>query len=150
MQLIFVFGTLKRGFPLHPKLHNAAYMGPGRTVEAFPMYVAGGIRGPMMIDRPGRGLRVVGELFGVSPEQLDGVDEAEEIGKPGNFRRLIPVVTAARQRLDALAFFKDERLARPRASGYLTHYHDGRFLPPKTRPSSLPPLHLLSKTAERA
>ncbi len=147
MALIFVFGTLKRGFPMADKLKNTQFHGLAQTAQAFPMFVAGGIFGPMMLDSPGRGLRVRGELYDVSPEALAVVDKSEEVGSPGNFRRMIDVVKADGATVPALAFFKHPRLARPRHSGYLADYHDGRFKPKGRRPISQPPLKLLSEVS---
>jgi gamma-glutamylaminecyclotransferase len=147
MHLIFVFGTLKRGFPFHSRLAGASFLGHAVTLDPFPMFVAGAIFGPMMLDRPGRGLQVRGELYRVTEEGLAGVDEAENVGAPGNFRRSIEVRRSSGHRHSALAFFKHARLARPRRSGYLCSYHDRRFREPKARPLSLPPLRLLSPDA---
>jgi len=52
---VFIYGTLKRGFPLFDKgLVGARYLGDVETVEAYPLYIAGSFYGPMMLDRPGR------------------------------------------------------------------------------------------------
>ena len=88
-----------------------------------------------------------GELYDVTPEGLAAVDKGEEVGSPGNFRRMIEVVKADGDTISALAFFKDPRLARPRHSGYLADYHDGRFLPKGQRPVSQPRLKLLSESS---
>ncbi len=144
MTLIFVFGTLKRGFPFGDKLNGAKFRGVCRTARAFPMFVAGRVFGPMMLDRPGRGLRVSGELFEVTSEQLATVDEAEGVGQPGSFRKAIDLITAEGDSVSAEAFFKDARIARPRHGGYLQDYQDERFVSPAQRPASMPPLRLLS------
>lgn len=50
MHRLFVFGTLKRGFPLHERaLAGATWLGRGITVEAYPMFVAGRWFAPMML-----------------------------------------------------------------------------------------------------
>jgi gamma-glutamylcyclotransferase (GGCT)/AIG2-like uncharacterized protein YtfP len=62
---VFIYGTSKRGFPLHGKgLKGARYLGEVETVAPYPLYIAGSFYGPMMLDRPGEGLKVRGELFG--------------------------------------------------------------------------------------
>ena len=56
---LFVYGTLKRGFPLHETgLSGARCLGPYRTVSKYPLYVAGPWFTPMMLDEPGTGMRV--------------------------------------------------------------------------------------------
>ena len=43
MNKVFVFGTLKKGFPLHDEgLQTATYLGPYRTVEKYPWWSPGG------------------------------------------------------------------------------------------------------------
>jgi gamma-glutamylaminecyclotransferase len=74
---IFVFGTLKKGFPLHRDgLEGASYIGAYRTVERFPMLIAGPWFGPMM-NEPGRGPRVRGELYEVDDWRVNRLDELE-------------------------------------------------------------------------
>lgn len=52
---VFIYGTLKRGFPLFEKgLVGARYLGDVETVEPYPLYIAGSFYGPMMLDRRGR------------------------------------------------------------------------------------------------
>ena len=68
---VFIYGTLKRGFPLFDKgLVGADYLGDVETVERYPLYIAGSFYGPMMLDRAGEGLHVRGELFEVEEDRL--------------------------------------------------------------------------------
>ena len=50
--LLFVYGTLKRGFPLHWAINGVPYVGPYRTVDRYPLFVAGPRYAPMMLDEP--------------------------------------------------------------------------------------------------
>lgn len=69
MERVFVFGTLKKGFPLHERgMHGARYLGAYRTVQRFPMLIAGPWFAPMMLDAPGLGLHVSGELMKSKPQ----------------------------------------------------------------------------------
>ena len=53
---LFVFGTLKKGFPLHaPTLDGAVYLGDYRTVLPYRMLIAGPWFAPML--RAGMRLR---------------------------------------------------------------------------------------------
>jgi gamma-glutamylaminecyclotransferase len=90
MKRIFAFGTLKRGFPLHQEgLSRANYLGDGRTVERFRMFIAGPWFAPMMLNRPGSGLRVRGELYEIEDAQLAIIEALESIGQPGNERIVV-------------------------------------------------------------
>lgn len=134
MPRVFVYGTLKRGFPLHDAgLAGATFLGAYRTVEPYPMLIAGPRFAPMMLDEPGRGLRVAGELYEVSREQLDKLDALESVGQPGNERGLIAIEPLqGGAPMEAHAFFKGAELAQPLHSEWLANYClDPRFIPPK-------------------
>src|SRR5947199_722720 len=83
---VFVFGTLKRGFPLHHGMTGALFLGRYQTVRPFPMFVAGPWFAPMMMNEPGVGHHVIGELYDADEVQLARLDAMESLGKPGNFR----------------------------------------------------------------
>jgi gamma-glutamylaminecyclotransferase len=135
MPLVFVYGTLKRGFPLFELgLADATYLGPAETVQPYPMYIARDFYGPVMLDRPGEGLRVLGELYEVSEEQLPKLDEIEGVGSPGSFRSSLEIEPVGGGiRRTAIGFMKDERWLDPLHSGVLADYQDRRFVPPWQR-----------------
>jgi gamma-glutamylaminecyclotransferase len=132
---VFIYGTLKRGFPFFDKgLEGAEYLGEVETVEPYPLYVAGSIYGPMMLDRPGEGLHVRGELFEIDEARLHVLDELEAVGQKGSFRstiRIAPVGGGVPS--TAIGFMKSEEWLDPLHSGYLADYQDRRFIPPWER-----------------
>ena len=134
MPRVFVYGTLKRGFPLHGEgLADAKFLGAYRTVAPYPMVIAGPRFAPMMLHQPGRGVRVSGELYQVSPDQIAKLDALESVGLPGNTRCPITIESLeSGARTEADAFFKGAELAQPAHSGWLAIYLlDPRFIPPK-------------------
>ncbi|MFC6488430.1 gamma-glutamylcyclotransferase family protein [Nitratireductor sp. GCM10026969] len=135
MVRIFAFGTLKRGFPLHEEgLAGADRLGLARTVDAFPMLIAGPWFAPMMLDRPGEGLCVKGELYAIDDRCLAVLDRLESVGKPGNFRRLVRVLPmGGGPAIAAFSYMKSPELAVPVHSEYLEEYRDHRFIPPGRR-----------------
>ena len=135
MHRLFVFGTLKSGFPLHDAgLRGATYVGEYQTVERYPMFVAGAWFAPMMLHQPGVGLAVKGELYEVDDAQLAALDTLESVGKPGNFRVSVEVERVdGGERCAAFAYVKAPELATPAHSGYLDDYQDRRFIPPSRR-----------------
>ena len=107
--LVFVYGTLKCGFPNHPAyMHSSEFLGTCTTVEKYPLVLSGHRYVPCMLDRPGEGAVVVGELFRVNDESLRHLDALEEIGRShGYLRRIIEVCMAGEpepRRLKAFAY----------------------------------------------
>lgn len=85
--LLFVYGSLKEGFP---NFHaNKGHRLPGRyrTVQRYPLYLADGAL-PCLLPQPGSGLHVVGQLFEVNARQLAEMDALERVGEPGGYARL--------------------------------------------------------------
>jgi Gamma-glutamyl cyclotransferase, AIG2-like len=90
-----------------------------------------------MLNEPGRGLRVHGELYEVENSRLASLDAIEHIGEPGNSRASIevePVEGGAYY--DANVYFKARELANPVHTTYLEGYRDRRFVPPWSRRSA--------------
>lgn len=135
MPKIFAIGTLKRGFPFHERgLAGAAFLGRFRSVKPYPLVIAGPWFAPMLLDEPGIGLRVEGELYETDEPGLARLDELESVGKPGNFRSEIAVEAIdGDARHAAFAFMKARMLAAPMHTDYLESYQDRRFIPPERR-----------------
>ncbi|KAI3432194.1 Gamma-glutamylcyclotransferase family protein [Psidium guajava] len=96
--VVFTYGTLKKGFHNHRVLDElmatgeAAFLGRCRTSIRYPL-VCGPYRVPFLLDLPGRGRRVSGELYSVSSERaLSLLDELEGTSRGHYQRRPIEVV----------------------------------------------------------
>jgi gamma-glutamylaminecyclotransferase len=135
MHDVFVFGTLKKGFPLHDEgLGGATFLGHFETVESYPMLIAGPWFSPMMLDEPGTGVQVRGELYQVDGSTLAALDRLESVGQPGNLRRVLQVTPIGGQaRRWAFAYMKTRALAHPLHTAYLQEYVDDRFVQPNRR-----------------
>jgi gamma-glutamylaminecyclotransferase len=87
---LFVYGTLKEGFPNHH--FNAGRRVPGifKTRETFPLLVVklpNEDRAPWLVDQPGHGFQVVGEVFEIESDSLPAIDKLEEVGLPTGYVR---------------------------------------------------------------
>ncbi|KAJ9678404.1 hypothetical protein PVL29_020551 [Vitis rotundifolia] len=97
--LIFTYGTLKRGFSNHVLIQDliatsdAAFITVCRTTAQFPL-VCGPYRVPFLLNFPGAGHRVSGELYAVSALGLGRMDELEGTGR-GHYERLPMEIEAA-------------------------------------------------------
>jgi gamma-glutamylaminecyclotransferase len=115
-QLVFVFGTLKQGFPNFGT--NAGQRLPGEfvTVQAHPLYLVGDRHSPWMLASPGQGLAVHGQVFGVDESTLARMDLLERTGEPDGYRRVMIQVRdtqAPGAALEVWAYLKDPGQLQP-------------------------------------
>ena len=128
---VFVYGTLKRGFPNHVHLAGARLVGDAVTVCAFPLIVQGQFFSPALIPEPGSGHRIAGELWQVDPTKLAELDRLESVGLPtGYIRDTIEVETGAPPlRQAAWTYFKPRARISLVQSAPLANYQDRRYVP---------------------
>ncbi|KAM6586457.1 hypothetical protein CsatA_009062 [Cannabis sativa] len=92
VKLIFTYGTLKQGFSNHVLLQDlittgdALFIGNYKTHLNYPL-VCGPYRVPFLINLPGSGQKVIGELYAVSSSGLSRLDELEGITR-SHYQRL--------------------------------------------------------------
>jgi len=107
---VFVYGTLKKGFPNHEDyLGSARQLGKYQTLEKYPLVLCGPRYVPCMIYSPGDGRHVAGELYEVDDECLNRIDALERVQDSDGYRRtVIRVRSSGRLNQDireALAYF---------------------------------------------
>jgi gamma-glutamylaminecyclotransferase len=86
MPLLFVYGSLKAGFPNAHHNTGRRIGGGFNTAEAYPLMLLRGVL-PCLVLTPGRGLAVHGEVYDVTPDNLADMDRFERVGEPGGYRR---------------------------------------------------------------
>ena len=87
---VFVYGTLKEGFPNFSLNVGRRVAGTYRTRQAFPLYVVklpAEDRAPWLLDSPGDGHPVVGQVFEVDSANLAQMDRFEETHLPNGYVR---------------------------------------------------------------
>ncbi|XP_051881792.1 gamma-glutamylaminecyclotransferase-like isoform X2 [Pristis pectinata] len=82
MTNVFVYGTLKKGQPNHHYMIDGTqgkgkYCGSGVTAEKYPLVVAGKYNIPFLLDEPGSGQEVSGEIYTIDAQLLQFLDEFE-------------------------------------------------------------------------
>jgi gamma-glutamylaminecyclotransferase len=107
---LFVYGTLKKGFPNHGNyLGSAKQLGKYQTIEKYPLVVCGARYVPCMIYSPGDGHHVEGELYEVDDECLNRIDALERIQDSDGYRRIVIRVSSSgrinQDIKEALAYF---------------------------------------------
>lgn len=107
--LVFVYGTLKAGFP---NFHiNAGVRVPGDfvTLDRLPLYIVSAKHIPWLVDRPGEGHPVTGQLFEVDDDTLANMDVLERITEADWYtRRTIavrPLEDAQAAAIQAFVYF---------------------------------------------
>lgn len=120
MALIFVYGSLKKGFVNEHVNTGRAVPGRYRTRERYPLYLLGEGHVPCLVDVPDHGEQIVGELYEVDDAGLARMDRLEEVGEPGGYERIEILV----ERTDAVASAPAQR-----AHVYVRHERD---IPPGT------------------
>ena len=135
MNRIFVYGTLKRGFPNHLILADARFIGQVRTLEAFPLVVQGPWFTPAMLPEPGAGHRVWGELWEVDNAKFSELDELENLNRPtGYVRELIMVELADKSVERVWVYLKPRDRITVIHSEPVADYQDQRYVPASKRP----------------
>lgn len=128
MTVVMVYGTLKRGFPNAPLLTSSIYLGRCTTVGAYPLVVGGDWYSPYLLASPGKGHRVVGELYAVTPDALAALDVLENVGV--NYSRELIDVVGPRGEVRAVHTYLKVNYTRELARGEcLVDYQDRRYVP---------------------
>ena len=112
---VFVYGTLKTGFPNHAVNTGRRVQGTYRTQMAYPLYVVklhNEDRAPWLLNNPGEGFQVYGEVFEVDTTTLQAMDTLEELGQHCGYERVEIVLESVhpfnttRSLLSAYAYLK--------------------------------------------
>ena len=107
MTLVFVYGSLKRGYRLHHLLQDQKFLGPASTITRYRLFDAGEYPGLVEVstDNIGQGVSVRGELYRVDDECLRRLDEAEGVDEGLYYRRPICLNHLDAQNLAEAWFF---------------------------------------------
>jgi gamma-glutamylaminecyclotransferase len=89
MHQVFVYGTLKRGYPnSHIGMPQATFIGEYRTVARYPLVIGGQWFVPNLLNEPGEGHQVTGEAYEVDDAVLAELDELESVHLATGYRRI--------------------------------------------------------------
>lgn len=80
---VFVYGTLKNGQPNHHWLTNATnglaeFLAEGKTENLFPLVIATKYNVPFLLNKPGTGKNLKGEIYNVDETMLAKLDILED------------------------------------------------------------------------
>jgi gamma-glutamylaminecyclotransferase len=79
---VFVYGTLKKGQPNHHWLGNksngfASFLSPATTTQKMPLVIATRYNIPFLLNKPGEGSYVTGEIYEVDDNMMENLDRLE-------------------------------------------------------------------------
>jgi len=80
---VFVYGTLKNGQPNHYWLQNmenglAKFLAHGKTKDQFPLVIGTRYNVPFLLNKPGTGQNIKGEIYDVDEKMLEKLDILED------------------------------------------------------------------------
>jgi len=142
-QLVFVFGTLKQGFPNFGTNAGERLAGEFVTVQPHPLFLVGDRHSPWMLASPGQGLAVHGQVFGVDEAALARMDVLERTGEADGYQRVrlqVRDTRAPAAALDVWAYLKDPDQLRPQdiRLGPLAEYTLAHAALYRSRPPAAP------------
>jgi gamma-glutamylaminecyclotransferase len=85
---VFVYGTLKEGFPNFGKNTGTRIPGVFVTKNRHPLYLVGERHSPWMINTPGEGKQVIGQVFEMKPDVLERIDILQRVSAPDGYERI--------------------------------------------------------------
>ena len=88
MHSVFVFGTLKEGFPNSGTNKGSRVAGEFFTINRYPLYLVGERYSPWLVLSEGEGFQVRGQVFKVDEATLGDMDRLERIHKTDGYRRV--------------------------------------------------------------
>ena len=89
-QLVFVYGSLKRGYNLHYLLEDQLPLGNAVTLPLYRLFDLGSY--PGLIEWP-EGLEIRGEVYQVGTDRLARLDEVEGVAEQLYVRRRVSLQT---------------------------------------------------------
>ena len=87
--LVFVFGTLKEGFPNFGSNVGVRVPGHFETVKRYPLHLVGERHSPWMVNAPGSGEHVIGQVFNVDANALQKMDYLERVTEEDGYQRIV-------------------------------------------------------------
>lgn len=144
--LVWVYGTLKKGFFNHIATGlsgpTVRFVGPAATVQRLPLLTLTCYNVPFLLDAPGNGVRVHGEVYDVDAAMLTKLDKLE--GHPKFYtRRPLSVRIEGGRQIEAHGYLMPEGRFRPDLlelpaqsfdSSYRMEDHRKYYVPPGQRP----------------
>jgi len=76
---VFVYGSLKKNKRLHNYMKKAEFAGCASTFRRYPLVLSEKGWYPYLLNKPGRGFHIKGEVYDVNYSLLKRLDRLEEV-----------------------------------------------------------------------
>lgn len=93
MHKVFVFGTLKEGFPNYKTNKGTRFRGDFVTKDNYSLYLVGERYSPWLVLNSNSDSPIKGQLFEVGNDALLAMDALERINEPDGYRKITITVT---------------------------------------------------------
>ena len=104
MYKVFVFGTLKEGFPNYKINKGSRLEGSYLTKNRYPLYLIGKRFSPWLMLDKGKGHNVRGQVFTVNDATLAEMDKLERINELDGYRRIEMTVISEKSGEELVVF----------------------------------------------
>eukprot|EP00871_Galdieria_phlegrea_P002356 jgi/Galph1/3120/GphlegSOOS_G1790.1 len=105
---VFSYGTLKRGFP-NSSFMKGTFQGEAITVDRFPLVVGTSMNVPFLLPFPKTGNQVKGEVYDVTEEELEFLDDFEAVNQGLYYRDIVKLNMLDRDSLvNCWAYFRGQ------------------------------------------
>ena len=88
MYSVFLFGTLKEGFPNSGTNRGSRVPGNFLTKNRYPLYLVGERHSPWLVLSEGEGFQIRGQVFMVDEATLNDMDRLERTHETDGYRRV--------------------------------------------------------------
>lgn len=125
--LLFVYGSFLQGGGHHSYMENAKYLGKYRSFVPFPL---GTSTSPCILNLPGRGRNVFGELYAISKDTLASLDHLENTSEVS--RRIALAVASTENHSaasPAYAYVRNNFGSSPPGTVMMADYQCRKFAP---------------------
>ena len=88
---VFVYGTLRRGETNSCFMQPAVFVGKAKTCQKFPLVIGSPLNCPLLLNEPGTGHHITGEVYDVTAGKLQGLFSAPSPTINGKFQNLFQI-----------------------------------------------------------
>ena len=108
MNKVFVYGTLKEGFPNYHINKGARLSGTFVTQSCQSLYLVSERHSPWLVADESNGFNVKGQIFSVDSATLEEMDKLERISEPDGYQRVEIAVASlcGKHELDVFSYIK--------------------------------------------